>query len=62
MAVALKNIIKLHGEFPNYVAGLDIVGYEDNGPPMMHFIEQLLHLSQTGAGIPYFFHAGETSM
>jgi len=61
VAVALKNIIELRAEFPDYVAGLDIAGHEDNGPPMMYFIDQLLHLTQTGVDVPYFFHAAETS-
>jgi len=60
-AIAIDNFIRLRAEFPDYIAGLDIVGHEDSGPPLTHFIDQLLHLSQTGDDLQYFFHAGETS-
>jgi len=58
VADAVKNATKLHAQFPDYMAGLDIVGHEDAGPPLIDFIDVLLHSSQT---LPYFFHAGETS-
>jgi len=58
VADAVKNAIKLREQFPDYLAGLDIVGHEDAGPPLIDFIDVLLQSSQT---LPYFFHAGETS-
>jgi len=43
------------------VAGFDLIGFEDEGHPLVYFIDELLSPSQRGIDLPYFFHAGETS-
>jgi len=61
VATAVKNAIMLHKQFPNYMAGFDLVSVEDGGHPLVYFINEFLYPSQTGVDLPYFFHAGETS-
>ncbi|XP_058461403.1 adenosine deaminase 2-like [Malaya genurostris] len=48
----------LHGKFPNFVAGFDLVGQEDTGRPLIDFVPQLLMLPDS---VRFFFHAGETN-
>ena len=54
-----KLLCRPQTRFPNVVAGFDLVGQEDRGPPLKYFLKQLL----SGAADPdlrFFFHAGET--
>lgn len=46
---------------PALVAGLDLVGQEDMGPPLKYFLTPLLTISDQNITIPVFYHAGETS-
>lgn len=43
---------------PNFIIGFDLVGQEDRGKPLHHFIAELADLPKSAK---YFFHAGETS-
>ena len=47
--------------YPEFVIGFDLVGQEDTGIPLKHFVDQLMTIYQTEPRIPFFFHAGETS-
>lgn len=47
--------------FPDVVAGFDLVGQEDLGPPLKDFTSQLLTAKAANSDLKYFFHAGETS-
>ena len=46
-------------KYPNVVAGFDLVGQEDLGPPLKEFLNQLLE-GQSDPDLHYFLHAGET--
>lgn len=50
----------LIGRHPALVAGLDLVGQEDLGPPLKYFLAPLLTVSDQNISIPVFYHAGET--
>ena len=43
------------------IAGFDIVGQEDLGPPLKSFLENLLANLAANPTMKYFFHAGETN-
>ena len=47
--------------FPNYFAGFDLVGQEDLGFSLYHFIDELLLPQQRGDSLQYIFHAGMTT-
>lgn len=51
-------LVKLHDEFPDFVAGFDLVGQEDTSRDLMSFADILLQLPDD---IKFFFHAGETN-
>lgn len=57
--IKLLSVIYLKAQFPDIVAGFDLVGQEDLGPPLKDFTSQLLNAS--AANLKFFFHAGETS-
>ncbi|XP_046633140.1 adenosine deaminase 2-like [Daphnia pulicaria] len=60
MTKYLQLASQLKVQFPDVVAGFDLVGQEDLGPPLKDFLSQFL----AGAADPnlhYFFHAGETN-
>lgn len=50
---------KLKEQFPEFVAGFDLVGQEDLGKPLISFLDELLQLSE--ANMKVFYHAGETT-
>ncbi|KAK8726615.1 hypothetical protein OTU49_009953, partial [Cherax quadricarinatus] len=50
---------QLRAEFPDFVAGFDLVGQEDKGLPLRAFLDLLLTLSD--AQVPVFYHSGETA-
>ncbi|KAM3858966.1 adenosine deaminase 2-A [Diretmus argenteus] len=57
---AVKEAIQLQRDFPEVVAGFDLVGREDGGRTLWYFREALLLPADLGVALPYFFHAGET--
>ncbi|WAR03645.1 AGSA-like protein [Mya arenaria] len=50
--------------FPEHFAGYDLVGQEDPGRTLLSYLDELLYPSTLDppVNLPYFFHAGETSM
>jgi len=60
----LEDCITLKQEFPDLVAGFDIVGDENEGRPLIDYIKPLLAFKQRvkdlGLNLPLLLHAGET--
>ncbi|XP_011495794.1 PREDICTED: adenosine deaminase CECR1-like [Ceratosolen solmsi marchali] len=54
---SLKVALELKRTMPNFFAGFDLVGFEEQGPPLINFADQIRTLDD---GIFRFFHAGET--
>ncbi|XP_037796782.1 adenosine deaminase 2-like [Penaeus monodon] len=52
---------QLKEQFPDFVAGFDLVGQEDGGFPLKDLAEPLLWLSEGEVFVPVFYHAGETA-
>ncbi|KAG1756381.1 Metallo-dependent hydrolase [Suillus paluster] len=58
----LDQCSKFKQEFPDLIAGFDLVGHED-GPkckPLIDYAEPLLRFAEQHPDIPFLFHAGET--
>lgn len=49
---------KLQSNFPEFIAGFDLVGQEDKGRPLIEFAEKLLKFPED---VNFFLHAGETN-
>lgn len=62
--LGMKHCIKMKIEFPDLIAGYDLVGQEDLGRPLCDLAPELFwfrkECAQEGVDIPFFFHAGET--
>ncbi|KAF2258443.1 Metallo-dependent hydrolase [Lojkania enalia] len=61
---SMKQCIEMKLEFPNLIAGYDLVGQEDMGRPLSDLAPELFWFkkkcAEAGVDIPFFFHAGET--
>jgi len=59
-----EDCIALKQEFPQIIAGFDLVGDENALKPLIDYIEPLLRFQERqkelGIDIPFIFHAGET--
>ncbi|KAL5119715.1 hypothetical protein ACEQ8H_002321 [Pleosporales sp. CAS-2024a] len=61
---SMKNCIEMKIEFPDLIAGYDLVGQEDLGRSLSSLAPELFWFrkacAQAGVDIPFYFHAGET--
>jgi adenosine deaminase CECR1 len=64
LSAGMKQCIEMKIEFPDLIAGYDVVGQEDLGRPLADLAPELFWFrkacAQEGVDIPFFFHAGET--
>ncbi|KAF8598475.1 adenosine deaminase-related growth [Ceratobasidium sp. AG-I] len=64
LAWYMDECMALKEEFPDLLAGFDLVAQEDTGYPLIYYIESLLgfqaETKKRGLDIPFVFHAGET--
>ncbi|PWW76862.1 Metallo-dependent hydrolase [Tuber magnatum] len=64
MKWCLDDCMALKREFPDLICGFDMVGCEDRGNPIRHYLNELLEFRRTcdaaNLDIPFLFHAGET--
>ena len=60
----MKECVRIKKEFPEFIAGFDLVGREDAGRSLTDLTPELFwfkkHCREEGVEIPFFFHAGET--
>ncbi|TFK54821.1 Metallo-dependent hydrolase [Heliocybe sulcata] len=60
----LEECLTLKQEFPDLIAGFDLVGHEDSLHPLIYYLPQLLRFQERqkelGIDVPFIFHAGET--
>lgn len=54
----VKTAIELKKDFPNLLAGFDLVGQEDAGWPLDDYLKELENISSDN--ISFYFHSGET--
>lgn len=54
----MRIVVQLHEEFPDFMAGFDLVGREADSRQLISFTERILELP---TDIKLFFHAGETN-
>ncbi|XP_040019302.1 adenosine deaminase 2-A isoform X1 [Gasterosteus aculeatus] len=62
MASTVEEAMKLQSDFPEVMAGFDMVGREDKGRPLWYFRDALSLPAERGVTLPFFFHAGETDL
>lgn len=60
MTEVVERAMKLQRDFPEIMAGFDMVGREDSGKPLWYFREVLSLPAERDQPLPFFFHAGET--
>lgn len=53
-----RTVVKLHEQFPDFVAGFDLVGQEDTARNLTSVAEMVLQLPED---LKFCFHAGETN-
>lgn len=57
----LEDCMALKKEFPDLIAGFDLVAQEDTNKPLIYYIESLLWFQEEtkkrGLDIPFIFHA-----
>ncbi|KAK0093288.1 hypothetical protein PV326_013908 [Microctonus aethiopoides] len=54
----VKSAVEMKAKFPNFFAGIDLVGQEDKGQPLTSYADKLFPIINN---IQTFFHAGETN-
>ncbi|XP_051640925.1 adenosine deaminase 2 isoform X2 [Manacus candei] len=57
---AIVTAMALRAQFPDTLAGFDLVGDEDEGHSLWDLKDALTIPYSMGVSLPYFFHAGET--
>lgn len=64
VGAALDECLRFKLEWPDWIAGFDLVGEEGQGKPLKEFVPELLKFQddvrKAGTEVPFLFHCGET--